>query len=390
MEAEARPAPAALTPYRLGLRIAPMFVIPWLRSTLGVVLPGLIATFGLSLREAGLVTVAIEAGSVTTMLILGLIIDRLGAGRVIVWGLPVMGSALALATLVPSFEGLFSALVLLGVGVALTASGVNAVIADTGPRRAEYLGILHAGFSIFSVVTPLAAGLMLVWADWQWFYRLIAGLAFMVLAVYLAFERPGKPGPTGQVRPPSGGLAPALWRIAGVCVGVSALTGVQGILITWSYLYMVNRYGAGHAVATLAPSSVWFGILAGRAGMIWLSRRRTARAILLYGIALTGVAVSFESLLPSTTTAFTAFVLAGVGVSGAYQLGTAWTADRLPERIGTASTFVMASGAIGLGVWPWIAAAVVEATSFASMAGVMLAGLLMAAALFALTRPAKR
>jgi predicted MFS family arabinose efflux permease len=79
-------------------------------------------------------------------------------------------------------------------------------------------------------------------------------------------------------------------------------------------------------------------------------------------------------------------VLLGAGVSGAFQLGTSWAAELHPGRIGTASTLVMMSAAAGIGIWPWITGVVVDATSFYAMPGIILAGLLMAGAMFAATK----
>ncbi|MBM3264591.1 MAG: MFS transporter [candidate division Zixibacteria bacterium] len=359
-----------------------MFVIPWVRSTLGVVLPGMIAAFDLSIREAGLASVALETGSVTTMLALSLFIDRIGPSRVVAWGLPIIGVALAVAAFASSYAWLLGALVLHGVGVALTSSGVNAGIADTGARRPVYLGILHAGFSLFSIVTPLIAGVVLVYGTWNGYYLMVAGLVFCVAIAYRVLAPPSVLPATAGAVVRFGNTGPVLRRIGGICLGTAVMAGIQGVLITWSYLYMAERYATGHGLATLAPSAVWVGVLAGRTAMIWMSKHFSVRAMLLQGAVLAIAAVAVECVFPSPGTAFAMMVFGGIGVSGAYQLGTAWAAERLPDRIGAASTFVMASGALGIGAWPWLAGAVIETASFAAMPYVMLGGLVLTVALF--------
>jgi fucose permease len=363
-----------------------MFAIPWARSTVGVVLPGFIATYDLSIRQAGMVSVAIEAGTVFTMLILGFLIDRLGPGRVAAWGLPVVGIAVALATRAPSFGWLIGCLMLFGVGMALTSSGVNAVLADTGSRRSMYLGFMHGGFSMLSILTPLAAGVVLAWADWQTYYWLSAGIAFLMLVLYIKSDR-FEPSARSRVgENVFSGMGGVVRRLSTLCLGVFTLAGMQGVLMTWSYLYLVNRHGAGHAVATFAASSVWTGILVGRWSIIGLHRRRSARWILITAISVSTVALTLEYLASSIAVAFVVLVIAGAGVSGAYQLGTAWASERAPSRIGAASTFIMGSAALGIGIWPWIAGVVIETLTFASLPGVVMTGFILSAVFFALTR----
>lgn len=363
-----------------------MFAVPWARSTIGVVLPGFIATYGLTLGQAGLVSVAIEAGSVTTMLALAFWIDRWGAGRVAAWGLPVMATAITLATFAPSFPWLMACLALFGVGMAFTSSGVNAALADTGPQRSVYLGFMHAGFSLLSIITPVLAGIVIARVDWQPYYWISAGVAVVMLVIYSRSGIPPKPSVATLKVSLFDGMGGVLRRIATVLMGVFCLVGMQGILMTWSYLYLVNQHSAGHTAATFATSAVWCGILIGRWSMIWLSRHWTARWILLSTIALSCVALLFEMLAPSMTMAFVVLMIAGIGVSGAYQLGAAWAAERAPERIGAASTFIMGAASLGIGALPWGAGAIIEATSFGSLPGLVLGGLVTAALLFGVTR----
>ena len=363
-----------------------MFAVPWARSTIGVVLPGFIATYGLTIGQAGLVSVAIEAGSVTTMLALAFLMDRLGAGRVAAWGLPVIATALTLASFAPSFPWLIACLTLFGIGMAFTSSGVNAALADTGPRRSVYLGFMHGGFSLLSMLTPILAGLVITRGGWQPYYWISAGVAVVMLVIYAGVGIPAKPSDGKlQVRLLDG-MDDVLRRIGTICLGVFCLAGMQGVLMTWSYLYLVNRYNAGLTAATFATSAVWLGVLIGRWSMIWLSRHWSSQWILLSTISLSIVALLFELLTPSMATAFVVLIVAGIGVSGAYQLGAAWAAERAPERIGAASTFIMGSASLGIGALPWCAGTIIEVTSFASLPGLVLGGLVTAAVLFAVTR----
>ena len=93
-----------------------------------------------------------------------------------------------------------------------------------------------------------------------------------------------------------------------------------------------------------------------------------------------------EQAVASWPFALAAMFLTGLGVSGTYQLGTQWAAERLPDRVGTASTAVMASAWLGVGTWPWIAGLVIESVSYSAIVYVLIAGTLIGALAFSLTR----
>ncbi len=382
-----------MTRRQLIARIAPMMVIPWIRSTTGVILPGLIETFHLTIGQAGLVSVFLESGSVAGMIALGFFIDRLGASRVVGWGLPVMGVSLIAVTVAPTFTTLAPTLFLVGIGIALTASGVNTLMAATGEQRGFYLGVLHSSFSVFAIVTPLIAGALIALGSWESYYLVVAAIAVCVTILFRmtgAEESPGAPVVHTTDSPPSESTTmSALRRISTLCLGVFALAGVQSIFITWSYLYMVTVYSFSHGVATLAPSLLWVGILIMRSGAISLSRRFPARRILIWSTACSLGVLAVERAVEDPWITMVSLVLIGMGVAGAFQLGTSWAAERIPERIGTASSAIMASASLGIGIWPWITGMAVEASDFSAVMLTAVVGLSIAGILFMVT-PATR
>ena len=87
------PADIRLTLPQVSVRLLPFLVVAWTRASLALVIPGFIATFDLSIAEAGRVVMDIEIGSFATMIGLAFAMDRLGAGRVLAWGLPTLALA---------------------------------------------------------------------------------------------------------------------------------------------------------------------------------------------------------------------------------------------------------------------------------------------------------
>ena len=124
-----------------------MLMVAWARP-FGLVIPGLIQTFGLSLDEAGFCVTILEIGGVTAMLALGWTMDRWGALKLSSITLALGSAALLLSAVSPSYNVLLLSFFLIGTGIAGTASHVNALMAATGERRSFYLGLTHALFGL--------------------------------------------------------------------------------------------------------------------------------------------------------------------------------------------------------------------------------------------------
>ena len=385
-------APPQLTTRQLAFRLSPMFIVSWTR-TYSVVLPGVIATFGLTHSQAGLFVGIIESGSFASLLLLGLVIERLGGVRVLAISLPMVACALLLMTSIKSFLWLIPVMLLLGTGLAWTANSVNILMASMGERRAFYLGILHTTFSAFSVIAPLAAGLIVSWGSWQLFYRLIAVVAILLTILVWRLQHTSQSSPSNPMpakRSSPNPQAKTAWQsirvILTVCFGAFALAGVQGTLNTWSYLYVEDRFHVAHETATLAPAAFWIGILLGRFALTLLSQHFSARSLLLLSSLVPGMALQLMPLCSAYGLAMVLLFMAGLGVSGTYQLGTSWAAERIPTRTGIASTAIMAFAWLGIGIWPWTTGILIDHYSFDTLPHIAFAGSILAASAFFLTR----
>ena len=366
-----------------------MAMIAWTR-TYSVLLPGIMETFSMSPGQGGKFIATIEGGSFFALLVLGFAIERIGPARVVLVGLPTVSVSLILMSSVQSSWLLAPILVLLGSGMAWTATGVNTLMATTGERRSFYLGFTHSVFSAVSVVAPLVAGWVLVSHTWQTWYRGVSVLILCVTVFVWRFETSSKksndqPGQQRGDLPDATSGGPSVWTIATICLGVFALAGVQGVFNSWSYLYVTNLYEVKREFANFAPACFWCGILGGRIGLTWAAQVFSVRALLIISGLIPALAMGAERWCSSPWVALAAMLLAGLGVSGTFQLGTQWAVERLPHRIGMASTAVMAFCWLGIGLWPWAAGVLIEKTSYSGLLGIVLAGSLVATLAFVIT-----
>ena len=386
-----------LTTSQLALRLLPMLAVAWTR-TYAVILPGIMATHHLTAAQGGQFVAWIEAGQILSLLVLGSVIDRFGGARTLHIGLPILGASVFAVTFAGDFTTMVFALVFVGTGISWTGAGINTLMASTGERRVVYLGWMHSWFGLCAVLAPLVASVIIAWSSWEYYYRMVTVVAFILTAVVWVSVPAKRPPRRTDERvnastSTSGeatGTLPSVWstlgRLFSLCLALFTFAGIQGILTTWSYLHMEQTYGADHGWSTLAPTALWVGILVGRASLIPLSHYFSTYIMLRVLCLFPLLAVLLEILLPSYWGGLGAVLLAGLGVSGTFQLGTTWAAELTPERVGMASTTVMGSTAVGLGLFPWLAGMSIDASSFAAIQW-MTGGLsLMALILLGLTR----
>ncbi len=128
----------------------------WLMST-GGMLPFFISGLHLTQTEAGFILSIQLIGPVAMTSVAGLLTDRFGDRRVVLWSGVVMAAALLAASLVQSYLWLLSWLLIYGIGyAAVTPSGSHAIIyffrkADRGLA----MGIRQCGVPIAGVVGSL-------------------------------------------------------------------------------------------------------------------------------------------------------------------------------------------------------------------------------------------
>lgn len=372
-----------------------MFLVAWTR-TFAVVLPGVIETFDLPAGEAGLFVFMVEMGSFLSLLLLGFVIDQVGAFWGLRVGLVMLMVALLATAQVRQFSLLPLALLLLGSGIAWTATSINTLMAAMGERRSYYLGLMHSFYGFAAVLAPMVAGVVMAWDTWQSYYRLLSALSLGMFILVWKFEvgreSTGKGASEDDVFADADvkgagwtrGLS-TLKPIAGICLGVFALAGVQNVLNTWIYLYTSHTYNANHGQATLSPTVYWIGILLGRVGLIFLSEKYSARCLLIALSLLPAGALWIDHSGGTYWLALPAFFLGGLGVSGTFQLGTTWASERMPQRVGLASTAVMAVSGLGLGFGPWLAGIAIEETSFVALKWVVSLGCMIAGMAFLVT-----
>ncbi len=327
--------------------------------------PQIRAQYDLSLPEVGVVLAALNVGLISTLLLWGLVADRIGERIVLATGLLGCGLALLLVAATSSTAGLVVALVgagALGAGTQ-TASG-RAVMSWFGPEeRGLALGIRQTAVPLGGAIAALTLPALTQHVGLDAAFRaLAAGCAAAAVVCAVLIRREPTPGQA----PPSGPLRdPRIWRLS---LGSSFYVATQISLLGFLVLFLHDQRGVstGAAAAAFAVTQVFGGVARIAAGR-WSDRRRQRIVPLLQlGLLLTASVVAAALLLGSTLWILLPVLVAAGTVSLSWN-GLSFTAaaeiagrERSGAAIGLQQSF-LAAGSI---VAPIAFSAVVHASSW--------------------------
>jgi FSR family fosmidomycin resistance protein-like MFS transporter len=337
-------------------------------SLLSALLPFIRDAFGLTYLESGFAVTAYTIASGVTNAPWGLLADRIGARRVIVWGLVLIGVASIAISGSANYWQLLLALMVMGVASGTYHAPASAIIAQTfsRARRGLALGTHTTAGHLSFFAAPLVAGTLAAIGTWRTPY-----LVFAAAPIACAFMlwRVAPPGARAAGRHEWLATFNEIAAVARKIGGLVSLSIVFQVLLSASLaflsLYFVDARGISPAVA-----AALFGVpqLAGLVGAPLagtLSDRFGRRVVLLLGLAITGPASWALVTLPNELLVFPLLAL-GLSLSVRATTTEVLIVDNTPaERrstvLGTyylvnqpvggiaAPIFGMIAGAVGIG-----------------------------------------
>lgn len=152
---------------------------------LGIAWPSMRADFGVPLDALGMLLLASVSGYMTSSFLSGMLVARVGVGRLLAISCTLTGIALLGYTVVPEWW----MMVLLGVVAGLGAGAVDAGLNTYAAANFE-VGLvqwLHASYGIGITIGPIIMTMGLSnFGSWEFGYRVVAGFQFL-MALSFAF-----------------------------------------------------------------------------------------------------------------------------------------------------------------------------------------------------------
>jgi len=261
-------------------------------DSVGIIIPEVIRTFGLSLTAAGTFQYATMAGIAIAALLLGQLADRLGRRRTIVAGLTLFAAACFLLAAGNAFLVFAVLLGLSGVAIGVFKTGALALIGDISTSTAQHTSIMNTAegfFGVGAIIGPaVLARLLAAGLSWKWLY-VIAGticVVLIVLALFVRYPEAAKPSAAGAFR----GTRHAMRSpyVLAFSAGAFLYVGVEAAIYVWMPTLLAGASTAT-TVATYSISIFFLLRAAGRflgAWMLTHVRWQTALAVFSGAILL--------------------------------------------------------------------------------------------------------
>ncbi|MGC4789943.1 MFS transporter [Micromonospora sp. DT178] len=328
---------------------------------IGVGWPSIRADFGVPTEAVGLVLTAGTAGYLTSSVLAGFTLARLGVGWLLAGSTLLASLALTGYALTPGLVLMVGCALVLGLGSGAIDSGLNAYAAGAfGPRHMNWM---HAFFGLGVALGPLImTGALSVGLSWRWGYGLVAGAQLALAAAFAltvrawrdrapAREPAGSAAGEAAVAPPTVTRVRETLRLPAVWLGASAFAVYVAIEVAaglWAFLLLTEGRGLGAAVAGVCVSGYWGSLFVGRVVQGVVAERLGAAVVLrgsLVGMAVGAVLVALPA--PAWVAVAGLFVV-GFAAAPVFPLLTLTTA----ERVGAAHadrTIGLQIAAAGLG-----------------------------------------
>jgi fucose permease len=304
---------------------------------LGVSWPSMSVSFGQPVGALGLVLPFAVVSSMLSSASTGVLLTRIGLGRILAGSTGLYALALSAQSLAPAFWVFIVAAVVLAAGSGAIDAALNAFAARH--CNARQITWLHAVYGLGAAAGPLlfvataAAGL-----SWRWAFALVAALQAVLTVVFALtrhlWQTVQGPQPRSS-RQPRPGWKAALRLPAAVWSGVSVFalqTGVESGTALWAYVFLTDARAVPSGPAAAAVSGYWIALLLGRVVLGPVAIRTGPRPVLV--ACLAGMSVGAMLLLLPGFASVGGIVLLGLCAAPMFPLLTLTTA----ERVGAAWT----------------------------------------------------
>ncbi len=297
-------------------------------SLLGAAWPVMRLSLGAPLGMAGLLSMTVTVGTIISSLVSGVVVRRLGTGRVTLVSCLMTAGALLGYSLAPSVAWLIVCAIPLGLGAGSVDAALNHYVATH--YKAHHMSWLHCFWGVGATTGPMIMAAFLSRnGAWRHGYLTVSGIQFslvVLLGITLRlWERPGATegaasdpaqsaaepavGTKGATQPR--GLAYALGTFLFYC-------GVETTVGLWGGSYLVNVKGLPAEQAARWVAIYYAGITIGRLVTGFVAFKVSNR-LLIRGGQLTALAGALLLLLPLPTGfALTGFLITGLGLAPIY------------------------------------------------------------------------
>ncbi|WP_328655179.1 MFS transporter [Micromonospora sp. NBC_00330] len=315
---------------------------------LGVSWPSISGDFDVPTEAVGWVLTAGTVGYLTSSVLAGFTLARVGVGALLAGSTLLASLALTGYSVSPVLAVLVGCALLLGLGSGAVDSGLNAYAAGAfGPRHMNWL---HAFFGLGVAIGPLIMTAVLsAGLAWRWGYGIVAAAQLVLAAAFAltvrAWRRDAPAGTEaastvqGVPAPTAAGPASTVQvpvrdtlRLPAVWSGLLAFALYVAIEVSaglWAFLLLTEGRGLSAALAGGCVSAYWGSLFVGRVVQGLVAERLGAGLVLRASLAGMAVGAALIAVPGPAVLAVLGLVVVGFAAAPVFPLLTLTTADRV-------------------------------------------------------------
>ena len=343
--------------HRLSL-VATVYACMFVFGVILLLMGSLLPTFKVSNAGAGSLGSFPLIGILTATILIGPILDKVGAKPALVAALAMIAAAMAMMPSLTSYRALAGAALVYGLGGGVLNTATNALISDlSASGRGVALNILGFSFSLGAVTAPLLMSLAARRPSFPSVLRVLAIAPALILIVILALRFPAAAHSGTPLRRLLKVLNhPLVWGFGALLFFES---GNENCMFVWAGKVVgdVLHLAAGRADLALVGLSVALG--AGRLLAVFSLKRLGSRNLLLLSATITLAGVMVALADKTFVGMLTGFAVIGLGMSAVFPTALGLAGDRFPQQSGTVfgaiMTLALVGGAAGPMVGGWAA-----------------------------------
>ncbi|WP_338429740.1 MFS transporter [Synechococcus elongatus] len=239
-------------------------------ASLGVLLPSILAEYGLTSATITLLFISQICGYILAAITSSLVMARLGLGRLLVLAAGLLTAALLIYALVPTWLLMVLAGPLLGMGIGLIDAGINTTLVQDD-RTAHLLGALHGFYGIGAFAGPaIATTLLALGLEWRQVYGVLAMLtSLLLIAVFTALlyryppllKDPDPLASAADVQLRRSLRTPIVFLFGAFLL---IYVGIEASVSHWAYSVQTIARATPPLLAGYGLSAYWLGLTAGR------------------------------------------------------------------------------------------------------------------------------
>jgi MFS transporter, FHS family, glucose/mannose:H+ symporter len=323
-------------------------------TTLGAVLPSVIARFGIDKAAAGSLFLLMTFGILVGSVVFGPIVDRNGYKGMLLLATALIAIGLQGIAFAPSMSWLRAAVAVIGFGGGIINGGTNALVADIAAEgRTAGLSLLGVFFGVGAVGVPFVLGNLLGMFSYSAIIATVGALVIVPFVLTVATPFPAPKHPQGfPLAAAKGLLSDPLLLVMGLMLFLES--GMEITVGGWTATFFKEELQIDDRRALVYLSLYWFGMMLARIALGSVVRRASPVRVLLACIGAALLGATLLILTRSASLAALGVFLLGVGFAATFPVVLGFVGDRYTRLSGTAFSIVIVMALTGGMLLPWL------------------------------------